>query len=154
MVVRLGSLGSDKEFKTLSWKDFKKSEYFKDFKQKVLKYINAGEEFRVPIERVLKGGKFPSIAIIWEVLRNDKEIVRVKLSIKKEEFRQILDALGIRKLAGASALDFVIFKDGDKLSYGIDKSKAFANHHYVDKGQYYDLVSSDVEDAQEPDFDF
>jgi len=154
MVVKLGNFGSSKEYKTISWKDFKKSEYFGEFKQKILKAVESEGEARILIERILKGGKYPSVAIIWQALNTDKEVIRVKLSIKKEDFKQVLQALGIKTLKGAPALDFVIFKENDKLVYGIDKSSLNELFHYVDKGQYYDLVNTENANSDEPDFDF
>jgi hypothetical protein len=156
MVVKLGNFGDVREYKTLSWKDFKKSEYFELFKKMVSELIKANGEARFLIERILKGGKYPSVAIVWTAISNDKEVVRVKLSLQKEKFKDVLKALGIKKLDECgSALDFVLFLDKEtkKIVYGVDKS--IMEGCYKDMGSYYDFVATSDEDKDEDiDFDF
>lgn len=151
MVVKLGTFGEEREYKTLSWKEFKKSDYFPAFKEKVKKAIEVAGEWRTPVERILKGGKYPSIAIIWEALSTEKEVVRVKLSLQKETFKEALKALGISRLNECgSAMDFTLFKDeSGKIVYGLDKSKLVNGYCYVDKGQYWELTPpSNAEDDE------
>jgi len=154
MVVRLGSLGGERNYTTLTWKDFKKSDYFPAFKERVVKLLEAGQEFRTPIERILKGGKYPSVAIIWTAVETDKEVVRVKLSLQKDVFKEVLKGLGIKRLNECgSAMDFVLFKDDKGISYGIDKSTLYPNGCYLDRGTYYELIASPEENAED-DLDF
>ena len=155
MVVKLGNLGDERSYETLSWRDFKKSEFFEDWKKKIISIIKESGEARILIERILKGGKYPSIAIIWTALSDEKQVIRVKLSIQKETFKEVLKALGITRLNECgSALDFVLFKNDDgKISYGIDKSQILTDACYIDKGSYYELTTA-KKDNDELDFDF
>ena len=152
MVVKLGTFGEDREYKTLSWKEFKKSEHFPAFKEAVKKLINSEGAWRTPIERILKGGKYPSIALVWTAIETPKEVIRVKLSVQKQNFAEVLRALGVKKLTErGSALDFVLFKDDNgKISYGVDKSTLPDTYGYVDKGTYYALedLSASSEDEE------
>ena len=153
MVVKLGTLGGEKEFKTLSWKEFKNSKYFNPFKEKVVKVIKESGEWRTPIERILKGNKYPSVAIIWEALTTDKEVVRVKLSLQREKFKEVLTALGINRLNEVgSGLDFVLFEDDGKIVYGIDKTKLGDGYLYLNKGSYWELTHKD--ENEKLDFGF
>ena len=155
MVVKLGNLGDTRNYKTLSWKEFKKSEHFGMFKKMVSEMIKETGEARFLIERILKGGKFPSVAVIWTALANDKEVVRVKLSLQKEVFKDVLKSLGIKKLTDKGvALDFVLYKESNKIAYGIDKNELFENGGYKDMGTYYAFVENFGGDEEDLEFDF